>query len=174
LSAEQSIPSILFFASADLPEAEESTEISQDTDTRTSKFNPDFWEVTVNDAGWRGFTTQDYPYYESDEDLDARQARDERARGMRCEIEAVIAEVLTDRQREVVELYFFGRMNQRQIGERLEISQQVVSEHLYGKMRGGKAVGGALRKLRKVCADRGGASGRRSRRTLSGSRLCEV
>ncbi len=109
----------------------------------------------MSEAGWRRFTNQDHPYYESAEDRERRQERDARARSMRCQLSAVIEEVLTDRQREVVELYFFRGMNQRQIAECLEISQQVVSEHLYGKQRGGKAVGGALRKLRKVCRERG-------------------
>ena len=118
-------------------------------------FNPDFWEVTLSDEGWRGFTTQDHPYFEPDEDLESRQAREERARGMRPELENVIAEVLTDRQREVVELHFFAGLNQRQIGEQLGISQQAVGQHLYGKLREGKTVGGALRKLQKVCARRG-------------------
>ena len=121
----------------------------------TSTFNPDFWEVTLSDAGWRGFTTQDHPYYESDEDLEARQVREERARDMRSELEAVVAEVLTDRQRDVVELHFFGGLNQRQIGEQLGISQQAVGQHLYGKLRNEKAVGGALKKLQKVCNQRG-------------------
>ena len=120
-----------------------------------SKFNPDFWEVTLSDEGWSGFTTQDQPYFESEEDLDARQARDERARGLRRELETVIAGVLTDRQREVVELYYFSRMNQRQICERLGISQQSVSERLYGKARKGRVVGGALQKLRREMQSRG-------------------
>ena len=46
-------------------------------------------------------------------------------------------------------------MNQREIAEQLDVSQLAVSEHLYGKRRNGKVVGGALRKLRKVCAQRG-------------------
>lgn len=60
-----------------------------------------------------------------------------------------------DRQREVVLLYFIEELNQRQIAERLGIAQQSVSEHLYGKIRNGRAVGGALRKLRKACATQG-------------------
>ena len=74
-----------------------------------SKFNPDFWEVTLSEAGWRGFSNQDHPYYEPAEERDARQERDARARAMRRALEQVIAEVLTDRQREVVELYFLDQ-----------------------------------------------------------------
>lgn len=120
-----------------------------------SKFNPDFWEVTLSETGWRQFSNQDHPYYEADDERDLRQARDERARKMRCELESVMHVVLTARQREVVMLYFFEQMNQREIAEQLNVSQQVVSEHLYGKRRNGKVVGGALRKLRKVCAQKG-------------------
>ena len=74
---------------------------------------------------------------------------------MRCRLESIMQEVLTDRQCEVVRLYFFEQINQREIAELLDVSQQVVSEHLYGKRRNGKVVGGALRKLRKVCAQQG-------------------
>ncbi len=55
----------------------------------------------------------------------------------------------------MVLLYFIEELNQRQIAERLGITQQSVSEHLYGKVRNGHPVGGALRKLRKACAQRG-------------------
>jgi len=67
----------------------------------------------------------------------------------------MIDELLTDRQREVVWLYFFEGLNQRRIAEKLGITQQSVSEHLYGKVRDGRAVGGAIRKLRSACAERG-------------------
>lgn len=63
--------------------------------------------------------------------------------------------VLTPRQHEAVRLYFFEGLNQREIAGRLGIAQQSVSEHLYGKVRDGHAVGGALRKLRRACAERG-------------------
>ena len=39
--------------------------------------------------------------------------------------------------------------------QRLGIAQQSASEHLYGKMRNGRAGGGAIRKLRKACARHG-------------------
>ena len=64
-------------------------------------------------------------------------------------------EVLTERQREVVLLHFVHELNQRQIACRLGMSQQSVSEHLYGRAQGDRRVGGALRKLRKACAKRG-------------------
>jgi len=70
-------------------------------------------------------------------------------------VEPLLNELLTVQQQAVLRLYFFSGLNQREIAERLGVSQQSVSEHLYGKIRNGHAVGGALRKLRKACAERG-------------------
>jgi DNA-directed RNA polymerase specialized sigma24 family protein len=120
-----------------------------------SAFNPDFWEVHISEESWQRFSEEDHLYHEPAEDTEPRcRQRDEVERlwpGVRDLVEAV----LTGRQREVVELYFLQGLNQRDVAERLKISQQSVSEHLYGKVRGGHAVGGALRKLRKECERRG-------------------
>jgi len=120
-----------------------------------SKFNPDFWEVTISEESWQQFTTEDALYYEEPGEAEKRHERTERAKALWPTVRAIIDEVLTPRQREVVFLYFFEELNQREIAEKLGISQQSVSEHLYGKIRNGHAVGGALRKLRKACAKRG-------------------
>ena len=47
-------------------------------------------------------------------------------------------------------LYFYGGKTQTEIAEILGISQQVVSKQLFGVMRQGKRVGGAIRKLEKL------------------------
>lgn len=120
-----------------------------------SKFNPDFWEVTISEESWRKFSTEDHLYYEEPGEAERRHERAERAKALWPTVRAIMDEVLTARQREVVYLYFFESLNQRQIAEKLGISQQSVSEHLYGKIRSGRAVGGAMRKLRKECARRG-------------------
>lgn len=120
-----------------------------------SKFNPDFWEVTISEESWRKFSTEDRLFYEEPGEAERRHKREERAKALWPTIRAIIDEVLTARQREVVYLYFFEALNQRQIAEKLGISQQSVSERLYGKVRNGRAVGGAMRKLRKACLKRG-------------------
>jgi RNA polymerase sigma factor (sigma-70 family) len=121
----------------------------------TTKFNPDFWEVTISEESWEQFTLEDGLYYESPEEVEERLERAERAESLWPTISAIMDEVLTARQREVISLYFFEGLNQREIAEKLSISQQSVSEHLYGKNRNGRVVGGALRKLKKACAKRG-------------------
>lgn len=120
-----------------------------------SKFNPDFWEITLAAESWERFAREDSPWHESDEETQARQQSAARADALWPEIRDIIDAVLTERQREIVLLYYVEGRNQRQIAEQLEISQQSVSEHLFGKARNGRTVGGALRKLRKVCARRG-------------------
>ena len=117
-----------------------------------AKFNPDFWEVTVSQESWRQFSAEDGLHHQEPADIRERHQRRERAKALWPELRSVIDELLTPRQREVIGLYFFEGLNQREIAAHLGIAQQSVSEHLYGKVRNGRAVGGAIRKLRKACA----------------------
>ena len=57
---------------------------------------------------------------------------------------------LTDRQRDILRLYYFKGMTQVEIAEELALTQSTVSRHLFGTTRGGRKVGGAIAKLRKV------------------------
>ena len=73
--------------------------------------------------------------------------------------------VLTSRQRQVVELYCLEGRTQEEVADALGISQQTVSQHLMGKLRGGQYVGGAFRKLRKAILKAAEArAGQKSRR----------
>ncbi len=60
----------------------------------------------------------------------------------------VLEAALTKIQRQVLELYYFEGRKQVEIAMALGISQPTVSQHLRGKKRGGRHVGGALNKLR--------------------------
>jgi RNA polymerase sigma factor (sigma-70 family) len=73
---------------------------------------------------------------------------DERAALVRNAVRAV----LSPKQREVVEAYFFDGLSQEQIAARLHISQQVVQRRLHGVMRRGRRIGGALARLRTALA----------------------
>ena len=55
---------------------------------------------------------------------------------------------LTRRQRQVLALYLGELKSQVQIATKLGISQQTVSQHLVGKQRGGKKIGGAASRIR--------------------------
>lgn len=62
----------------------------------------------------------------------------------------VLEAALTKMQRLVLEMYYFEGRKQVEIAIELGISQPTVSQHLCGKKRGGRNVGGALNKLRKA------------------------
>ena len=65
------------------------------------------------------------------------------------ELREIISEALTPRQREVWRLYHFspGGSTQQRVGEELSIRQPTVSQHLTGKVRDGRKIGGALRRV---------------------------
>lgn len=63
-------------------------------------------------------------------------------------LRAVLAEVLTERQRTIVELHFFEGLSQGEVARTLGITQQVVQKALHGTVRQGRVIGGALARLR--------------------------
>jgi RNA polymerase sigma factor (sigma-70 family) len=69
---------------------------------------------------------------------------DRRSRAVRD----AMASALTEKQRQVVEAYFFEGLSQGEIARCLGVTQQVVQKRLYGAPRGGRLVGGAIARLR--------------------------
>ena len=67
----------------------------------------------------------------------------------------LVATKLTDRQRQIVELFYTDGLTQAEIATRLGITQQVVSKQLFGVLRDGRRVGGAIRRLRQLCDEHG-------------------
>lgn len=61
----------------------------------------------------------------------------------------VISHRLTRRQRQAVILYYEEGQTQVQVANELGISQPTVNQHLRGKKRRGRIVGGALRRIEK-------------------------
>lgn len=62
---------------------------------------------------------------------------------------------LTPRQRAIVDLYFTDGLTQQEIAEHLGISQQAVSRQLFGVIREGRRIGGAIARLRRLCDEAG-------------------
>ena len=65
-------------------------------------------------------------------------------------LHAVMVTALTQRQRQIMELYYLEDRTQVEIATTLGISQATISQHLTGKRRGSARVGGAFRKIRKA------------------------
>ena len=67
----------------------------------------------------------------------------------------LVATALTPRQRQIVERYYLDGRSQGEIAAELGITQQVVSKQLFGVLRDGKRIGGAIRRLRQLCEEHG-------------------
>jgi RNA polymerase sigma factor (sigma-70 family) len=119
-----------------------------------TKHDPHFWEIEVApdvleslliepDFVERLFITPE------DERLDLEKAQLKQE--ALDQIHELISTRLTAQQRRIVEMYFYENKTQQEIAEMLGINQQVVSKHLFGVLRGGQQVGGAVKKLKKLC-----------------------
>jgi DNA-directed RNA polymerase specialized sigma24 family protein len=109
-----------------------------------------FWEVPVDPASLEGFP----------EDSGGHEAsRSEAGERSRRDAVAVLGELvrtrMTARQRRLVELYFFEGRTQQEIARELRVSQQAISRQIFGVLRKGRRVGGAVQRLRKLCAELG-------------------
>jgi RNA polymerase sigma factor (sigma-70 family) len=120
-----------------------------------SSFNPSFWEVVVDQADLESFTNEDALWYECERASCDEPARARRTREVFARINELIRTELTARQRQVVRLYFLAELTEQEVACRLDIPQQVVSQHLFGIIRNGKRIGGAIPQLRKLCEKRG-------------------
>lgn len=67
----------------------------------------------------------------------------------------LVRTALTAKQRAIVRAYYYEGLTQAEVAERLGISQQVVSRQLFGVVRDGRRVGGAVARLRKICNEKG-------------------
>ena len=94
------------------------------------------------------------PLWDNSVDAGDHEATAEPRAELHEAVRAAVARELTEKQREVVEAYFFEGLSQGDIARRLGISQQVVQKRLHGAPRGGKLVGGAIHRLRGVLAER--------------------
>ena len=102
---------------------------------------PDQWTQIPSSSGLCG--------YAGLADQDELRRRETYAE-MRLLVHGMMTASLTPRQREVLDLYYLDGRTQVEVANILGISQPTVCQHLYGKLRGGRRVGGALSRLRKA------------------------
>ncbi|MFA7257415.1 MAG: sigma-70 family RNA polymerase sigma factor [Kiritimatiellales bacterium] len=111
-----------------------------DGDWRETFFTPEQW-ACVPASKRMGYRA------ESDQDIDERLRA---AEEIGLVVQAIMLSALTSRQRQVMELYYLENLTQIEVAAALGITQVTVSQHLKGKQRNGKPVGGAFRKIRKA------------------------
>lgn len=118
-----------------------------------SNYNPDFWEISVDPETLEALLiAPDFleQLLITPEDQQAAQDKEHIKQEALEQIRALVQTRLTPKQRQVVELYFYQSLTQQDIAQELGLSQQVVSKHLFGVLRDGRRVGGAINKLRKA------------------------
>jgi RNA polymerase sigma factor (sigma-70 family) len=93
--------------------------------------------------------------YQSRKDQKKRLLKERERKQVLKELLDIIEYELTQRQRDCIKLYFLQEKTQAEVAEILGISRRVVSQHIYGICRDGKRIGGAIKKIRKVCKKRG-------------------
>lgn len=112
--------------------------------------NASFWEVPVDPANLEGF-----PEDSGGHEAPRSEAGDRSRRDAVTVLGELVRTRLTARQRRLVELYFFEGRTQQEIAQELRVSQQAVSRQLFGVLRKGRRVGGAVQRLRKLCTELG-------------------
>ena len=115
-----------------------------------STYNPYFWEVQTDTAILEQIPASQALYHQSDQDRERRYAMSDFYQEVRPSVFGLIDTKLTQRQREVVNLYYVHDKTQEDIAAILQLTQSTVSRHLFGTVRDGKKVGGAISKLRKA------------------------
>ena len=115
-----------------------------------AQYNADFWEIQTGSAFLESMPTSRGLWHETEEDRQRRYAFQDFFNEIRPVVHDMISARLTKRQQEVVQLYYVLGKTQEDIAVILDLSQSTVSRHLFGTVRDGKKVGGAIPKLRKV------------------------
>jgi FixJ family two-component response regulator len=115
-----------------------------------SRYNPYFWEVQTDTAMLEQVPAAQGLYHQTEVDRERRYAMSEFYQEVRPAVFGLIDLKLTKRQREVVTLYYVHDKTQEDIAAILELTQSTVSRHLFGTVRAGKRVGGAIPKLKKA------------------------
>ena len=115
-----------------------------------ASYNPDFGEIPTDAALLDRVSTTKALGYDSDSDRASREAQREFFEAVAPAVRTLIESALTRRQREVLLLYYYFEKTQEDIATILQLSQSTVSRHLFGTVRNGRKVGGAIRKLQKA------------------------
>ena len=121
---------------------------------RKPQFDPTFWEICVDPENLCRVPGSNRLHYESEEETRSRQDRLDWVEQTFSKVVTLMDEVLTPRQNQIVRIYFLDKMTECEIADRLGISASSISQHLFGKKRGGKRVGGAISKLTKVLIEK--------------------
>ncbi len=108
------------------------------------------YEIHLDTDHWNNLDSKYRNWSEYNSNPDQMRQREELVKKLIELIKVEVMPELTERQRQITQLYFESQLNEDEIAEILGISQSTVSQHLFGKKRNGTKVGGSIRKIRKI------------------------
>ena len=114
-----------------------------------AQFNSDFWEIPAGSEYLESLPAERGLWFATEIDRERRYAFQDFFAAVRPMVRQMIDGQLTRRQSEVVQLYYLHGKTQEDIATILDLTQSTVSRHLFGTVRKGKRVGGAIPKLKK-------------------------
>ncbi len=120
-----------------------------------SRFDPRFWEVVFAPEKLNMFSEKHAIWCETEEEREFRYQREDKGYKVTPLIMEIIEKDLTEMQRNCIKLHFLCQRTREEVACMLGISRRVVTQHIYGIRRNGKRVGGGIKKIRKVCQQRG-------------------
>ena len=115
-----------------------------------AEFNSDFWEIPIGSEYLENLPAERALWFETEEDQQRRHVFQDFFSDVGPVVMQLVDAHLTRRQQEVVKLYYVHGKTQEDIAVILDLAQSTVSRHLFGTVRQGKKVGGAIPKLRKL------------------------
>jgi FixJ family two-component response regulator len=108
-----------------------------------------FREIQLDSEQWENISENSRRFYEYNHSKEDKANRESVIREIMPSINMIISFFLTARQLQVMSLYIKA-FNQTTIAKILGIAQSTVSQHLNGKRRNGKKIGGSFRRIRKI------------------------
>ncbi|MBI4558346.1 MAG: sigma-70 family RNA polymerase sigma factor [Candidatus Hydrogenedentes bacterium] len=113
-------------------------------------FNIEFWEIPASSKYLENLPAERALWYETEAGRERRYALHDFFQAVLPVVNELIESRLTSRQRQILHLYYLAGKTQEDIAAELCLSQSTVSRHLFGTVRQGRKVGGAIPKLRKA------------------------
>ena len=106
--------------------------------------------VLLEHKHWQNISASRSLWYEYNQDVENRTKFVNFQHNLLLVIQNIITSGLTVRQKEVLTMYYLYDHTQVFIARKLGISQPTVNQHLKGKIRNGKRIGGSIKKIRKM------------------------
>ncbi len=120
-----------------------------------SRFDPRFWEIMFPPEEMNDFSEESAMWHETAEETEQRYKKEDRKSEITPLIIEIIENELTEMQQKCIKLYFLYEKTQQEVARELGISRRVVTQHIHGIRRRGNQIGGGIKRIKRICQERG-------------------